>query len=930
MTQPRNGSLSALLEHTKLNDPELYNEYIASQRTEESPTLIEKASTKIISEKVQLNNISLLADNKVEEAIALARLRPVLVIRDNKVVPEFEGPDVEVWKARIMDKDVVLNGVIPSIGRVEVKNNILYNWVGTGWLIDTNIIVTNRHVASLFSQNNEGFAFKMGYPSGYQSAQMDFLEEDQRTNTLEFAIDRVLWMAENDNSQPDVAFLKVKSMLNGPVLPKPIPLADTVGEGEVVVTIGYPARDPDVPDQELVLSVFKNIYDKKRLAPGIILKVKEHELQHDCSTLGGNSGSAVISLATGKAVGLHFAGLYLQANFAVPAAIIKGLLSKLKSGTLTRLATAESLANNDEVNKPVNMLPVSNNTFTFEATIPIKITVDIGGISINSNPTGVSPLAISQSVSRNNSDSALDAAREALIGKPEVLNVRKGYRFKNGWITNERVIVVELTEKKGIEDVLKSGQAPIPAQFYGVGVDVRTAPLIDQLQNLGIQIEAPRVASGAGVYREPPFLKLNPVKEVMSAIFHVSPDSGFPNLKAFLERVEQKLTATMYEWEVNHISNAIFKAINVNGRTLTMVTQKKGTKAAVADMQLRLGNKFKHVWASVGAGKIVPSAYHIKVATRDRKEFWLSSGNWKDSNQADINPAVEHSTLMTPLREHNREWHAIIKNEKLAGLFEDFINWDFQEAQRVPADEAPEMADVEIFIPDEDFLPGIESPAVAKYFSPLVIINRELEIQPFLTPDWDDRGTRIFMDFVTKMIDNAKAVIYVENQSFNLLDSNNEAFERFFAVLKKKQDQGVEVKIIFRDGREFGSANAISLERLLERIKDFGINTDNIKVQTGCHTKAIIVDPENPDNCAVMFGSHNLTNAGALFNRDASLLLKDKEVVAYYTQIFKFDWEVLSKQFVRAEAAGVIVAVPGEPAPLGFKKVKMSDLLDPS
>ena len=40
-------------------------------------------------------------------------------------------------------------------------------------------------------------------------------------------------------------------------------------------------------------------------------------ITHDCSTLGGNSGSAVIDLATGHVIGLHFAGAYLKANYAV-------------------------------------------------------------------------------------------------------------------------------------------------------------------------------------------------------------------------------------------------------------------------------------------------------------------------------------------------------------------------------------------------------------------------------------------------------------------------------------------------------------------------------------------------------------------------------------------------------------------------------------
>jgi endonuclease G len=39
---------------------------------------------------------------------------------------------------------------------------------------------------------------------------------------------------------------------------------------------------------------------------------------HRASTLGGNSGSAVIDARTGAVVALHFGGTYLDANFTVP------------------------------------------------------------------------------------------------------------------------------------------------------------------------------------------------------------------------------------------------------------------------------------------------------------------------------------------------------------------------------------------------------------------------------------------------------------------------------------------------------------------------------------------------------------------------------------------------------------------------------------
>jgi hypothetical protein len=124
------------------------------------------------------------------------------------------------------------------------------------------------------------------------------------------------------------------------------------------------------------------VYDKKRLAPGEILKVTDSEIEHDCSTLGGNSGSAVVSLATGEALGLHFAGLYMEANYAVPAPKLRDLLNKLQSRSLPGMRAVE-------VSSPAASIPAAattttpstggGRTFTLEAYVPIKVTLEVGG-----------------------------------------------------------------------------------------------------------------------------------------------------------------------------------------------------------------------------------------------------------------------------------------------------------------------------------------------------------------------------------------------------------------------------------------------------------------------------------------------------------------------------------------------------------------------
>jgi endonuclease G len=96
-------------------------------------------------------------------------------------------------------------------------------------------------------------------------------------------------------------------------------------EGADVVVIGYPARD-DRNDLDVQDRIFQRTYFVKRFQPGKI-RARAHlhsfestvdAMTHDSSTLGGNSGSAVVDVATGEVVGLHFAGEYLDANYAVP------------------------------------------------------------------------------------------------------------------------------------------------------------------------------------------------------------------------------------------------------------------------------------------------------------------------------------------------------------------------------------------------------------------------------------------------------------------------------------------------------------------------------------------------------------------------------------------------------------------------------------
>ena len=119
-----------------------------------------------------------------------------------------------------------------------------------------------------------------------QSAQIDFLEEFDRSGSLEFTIDSILWIATP--TEPDVAYLRVRRPAANRRLAAPIPLRrrsrPTTSSSPSVIPRGTPECPISGSSSES-----RRRLQKKRLAPGQVTDVGPDKLQHDCSTLGGNS-----------------------------------------------------------------------------------------------------------------------------------------------------------------------------------------------------------------------------------------------------------------------------------------------------------------------------------------------------------------------------------------------------------------------------------------------------------------------------------------------------------------------------------------------------------------------------------------------------------------------------------------------------------------
>ena len=248
------------------------------------------------------------------EAIVLPRNRPVALVRGDSY-DDLDGP----WVS--LNDDVIkkrIASLLPLIGRVEVPSSPILPYAGTGFVVGQGLIATNRHVAQLFSQ---GLGLTIRYRAG--DAAIDFKRQidapdDDRTAYLSVRA------VEMIHPYWDMALLRVDDLPTDRMLRLSLKSPEELVDHNVVV-IGYPARD-ERNDVALQDRIFNRTYNVKRLQPGVIrarAKIQSFEntvnaLTHDASTLGGNSGSAVIEVDTGEVVALHFAGEYLKANYAVP------------------------------------------------------------------------------------------------------------------------------------------------------------------------------------------------------------------------------------------------------------------------------------------------------------------------------------------------------------------------------------------------------------------------------------------------------------------------------------------------------------------------------------------------------------------------------------------------------------------------------------
>jgi endonuclease G len=232
-------------------------------------------------------------------------MRPALLSTNRKI--EDLPPEASSFAA---DWDAFRTGVRPSLYTVGRLDDSVGTGVGTGFLVSDTLLATNTHVVDVLSSGTR--ELERGQATVRFKSEFNAVPDERP-----FDVVRVVAVHET----MDLALLAVDRVPLGTDR-MVLPLAqEPAAKGDAVAVLGYPQND-SARNPMFVTSIFGNRFGVKHVAPGELIDVKASSVYHDCSTLGGNSGSPVVSLKSRRVVAVHRSGSFMFRNDSVPGAVL--------------------------------------------------------------------------------------------------------------------------------------------------------------------------------------------------------------------------------------------------------------------------------------------------------------------------------------------------------------------------------------------------------------------------------------------------------------------------------------------------------------------------------------------------------------------------------------------------------------------------------
>jgi phosphatidylserine/phosphatidylglycerophosphate/cardiolipin synthase-like enzyme len=295
----------------------------------------------------------------------------------------------------------------------------------------------------------------------------------------------------------------------------------------------------------------------------------------------------------------------------------------------------------------------------------------------------------------------------------------------------------------------------------------------------------------------------------------------------------------------------------------------------------------------------------------------------------------------------NREWHVIVEDAPLAKLFEKYIKHDRDDSEaeakagvtgaELDQEEVPRLPD--LFVSVDTLFDAAELADTPTPVAPQILpaTPRDIDVIPLLTRAYrvrshqepstprtvgleqaaceaTGRATALdnYIGHIRKLIDSTKRSIYL--QYAYITYSDKEIDKDFTAMLeslaKLSNGPNMDVRIIVEST---GAADKIRL------LVQAGFKEAVFRTQGNIHNKGIVVDGET-----VLVSSANWSGDGVRRNRDAGLIIHDKEIAGYYQNVFVYDWENRANAFIEDDLP-VTIATPGAETPPGMVRMSWRD-----
>ena len=478
----------------------------------------------------------------------------------------------------------------------------------------------------------------------------------------------------------------------------------------------------------------------------------------------------------------------------------------------------------------------------------------------------------------------IDANMAELSKLAGFVEAEPGFPLIDGAIRKEPSIIVFVAQKKPTTHLLPEERAPRQIGPYRVCV-MQADPLRQIRAGLGGQPISDAVEDSAtGLTYQP--LAGNPIDRTFVVskrmLCHVGPDAGWPVLKQFLEATKHTLSVAMYDFNADYIAKSFIETVRDNDLKVTLTWDDGMTAPETAirkKLRAQLGDNLDGWIVHCGGGFRFSSAYHEKVAVRDSRSFWLSSGNWSLRSQPEIDPIGVPAQAKGMYSKGNREWHLIIDDAPLAQVYEQYIKQD-RDGSKAEADaggdtelDASTMPNFpDLFVPIDE-LSDVEAD-VATPVAPQTLPGtaRDVTIQPLLTPD-------NYIGHIRQLLGGAQRSISMQYAYITYSDKPKDAdFTQMLTDLAEMSNRAdIKMRIIVGSN---GAADKI------RKLVEAGFNETVFRTQANIHNKGIVVDGE-----IVLVSSANWSGDGVLRNRDAGLIIHDKEIAQYYEAVFDFDWD---------------------------------------